>query len=327
MTFRKEANAAALLWKVGTEELPDDARKAGFFRHSSETELCLPEEHALFNLLEDLRDSMVERFYEAGIPWHGGVSGQPGNHLLSSQIQCVNALGPLIDDPHGLKALFDCVLPIEAVLPFGEMSFPRDHVVFEWTGRSDYLSEWGNRARSRGANATSADAAIKYITPDGNLEIALIEWKYVEVYSGHVLSGGPKALKTRLSRYQDLFADSDSPFKAKEKSVESFFVEPIYQLMRLHLLARAMEKAKEGDAERVRVVYAAPSRNESVWKAIAKILKAEEGDAPRASAAWKALLKDSGAFVHYDTAELVSSDAPTDPIFKDRYRHLAATPT
>lgn len=324
MTFRKEADAAALEWKAKSKKLPDDARAAGIFGPSFETMLCLPKEHALLNLLEPLRTSMVERFEEAGIPWHGGTSGLPGNHLLSSQIQCVNALGPLIGDPDGLKAVFGRVLPIGEVLPFGEEAFPEDHVVFEWTGLQDHLSEWGKRTRSRGANATSADAAIRYSTPEGGIEIALIEWKYVEVYSGHGLSGGARSLQTRLSRYQHLFSAADSPFVAtKDRTVESLFFEPVYQLMRLHLLARAMEKAHEGEADRVRVLYAVPVRNESIWKAIARGLDAEAPDATSACEVWRSLLNEPTSFIHYDTAQLTTLESPSLPAFKERYGHLS----
>lgn len=292
------------------------------FRRSIETDLCLPEPHALLNLLEPARSTVVERFAKAGIPWHGGVNGQPGNHLLSSQVQCVNALGPLIDDPRGLKEIFGEILPIADVLSFGESSYPEDHVVFEWTGQVDYLSEWGSRKTSRGANATSADAAIRYRTDSGDIEIALIEWKYVEAYDIHPLKGGPGALATRLGRYSKPFVADDSPFLANQISMEALFFEPVYQLLRLQLLAREMEKAGEGDAGKVRLVYAAPSRNESVWRAINSILSSAGTDATSATMAWRKLLKDREKFLHYETARLVRERAPTTPVFKERYGHL-----
>jgi Restriction Endonuclease associating with ARP len=43
------------------------------------------------------------------------------------------------------------------------------------------LLEWA-RKPTRGCQATSADAAIRYRTPSGNIEVALIEWKYAEQY-------------------------------------------------------------------------------------------------------------------------------------------------
>ena len=321
-SFRHEADAAAREWKRTTEALPDEARGIGLFGKTRETDLCLPQGHAAFNLLEPLCSLMIQRFTHAGIPWHGGGPERPGNHLLSSQIQCVNALGPFIDDPGPLGQIFKSVLPIEKVLPFEESSFPLDHVVFEWTGRSDYLGEWGRRKSSRGANATSADAAIRYKTRDGTVEIALIEWKYVETYNARPFRDGSGALATRLSRYEDRFNATDSPFKGDGDEVEALFVDPVYQLLRLHLLAREMEKASEGDATTVRVVYAAPARNLAIWKAMNEALATSDRTAVSAVAAWQGLLKRPETFAYLDTALLVRPDSPASIEFKERYAHL-----
>jgi hypothetical protein len=127
-----------------------------------------PGEFRWLNLLPEAREVARTRFAAAGVRWHGDEDG-PNPHCCSSQIQCLNALAPFVDDPGALKAIFSDVLPIDEVLPFGA-STPSafdasDHVVFEWQGADDLLGEWG-RTVVRGAHATSADAAIRYRTPD-----------------------------------------------------------------------------------------------------------------------------------------------------------------
>ena len=62
----------------------------------------------------------LERFAQLGIRWHDGWRSGPSNHLRSSQVQCVNALMPFVDDPQSLAAIFGSVLPIETVVPFGD---------------------------------------------------------------------------------------------------------------------------------------------------------------------------------------------------------------
>lgn len=320
--FRDTAASCALAWKESTDALPDGARAEGLYREAGEPlALCLPNEFAEYNLLPDARPAGIAAFTAAGIPWHHGVGGRPGNHLLSSQIQCVNALAPMIDEPEALQATFDGVLDIEAVLPFGDPANPAAHVAFEWVGLDDHLNEHPGGAGTRGANNTSADAAIRYRTSVGTTEIALIEWKYVERYDGSPLSGGAASNDTRRGRYQSLFEDPDSPVRVDHLTLEGFFVEPLYQLLRLQLLAWRMEAAQELGADRVRLVYAAPSGNERLWRSLHRPPYSALGDDLRII--WPRLLRRPDRFVVFDTAVLVAEGAVTSSEFKARYGHLA----
>ena len=63
------------------------------------------------------------------------------------------------------------------------------YVACEWIGQKNYLREKvsGNGKRTRGANCTSADAAVMFEETDGKRQIVLIEWKYTESYGGILL--------------------------------------------------------------------------------------------------------------------------------------------
>lgn len=66
------------------------------------------------------------------------------------------------------------------MLPMEEGEFPDRYVSFEWIGHEDYLKEKKSKdgRRTRGANCTSADAAVMFDREDGLRQIVLIEWKY-----------------------------------------------------------------------------------------------------------------------------------------------------
>jgi hypothetical protein len=66
----------------------------------------------------------------------GSSSGWVPWFTLSSQIQCLNTLAPIVDRPDLLSAWLGQHLPVAEVLPFGAMTASpyeeSDHVVFEW---------------------------------------------------------------------------------------------------------------------------------------------------------------------------------------------------
>ena len=114
--FVRAARAAAAQWKASSPMLPPEARPPGAYRQWPSLPFCLPPECAGYNLLPEARVVGRSRFEAAGTPWHDGHDG-PSNHLLSSQVQCVNALAPFVDRPDALAAMFGTVLPIAQVLP------------------------------------------------------------------------------------------------------------------------------------------------------------------------------------------------------------------
>jgi hypothetical protein len=169
--FRRAEDARAIKWKKTTLLLlPDEASAAAPYvgRHGSDRPsiLCLPPEFASLNLLPDARDA-IEWFSAAGVRWHDGVNGGPSNHLLDSQVQCVNALAPVAMTPDRLAAAFAEILPIAEVLPMPSGRY----LEFEWIGDEDYLGEARGAARVRGALVTSADVAFRYRTAGEDIEI------------------------------------------------------------------------------------------------------------------------------------------------------------
>lgn len=313
--FRRAADVRAIAWKETTRLLPDGARVAAPYlgRHGSERPsiLCLPAEYARLNVLPDARDA-IEWFTAAAVRWHDGVAGGPSNHLLDSQVQCVNALAPLAADPKQLAAAFADVLPIAEALTMPSGRF----LEFEWIGDEDYLGEARGTTRIRGALVTSADAAFRYRTPDGDVELALVEWKFTEDYRGLELD--PPRGASRQDRYRPLWEDADCPLRHDVIPYDDLFVEPFYQLFRQQLLAWRMTLAGEGDATRVRVVHIAPADNDGYLQSLNR-------DSQRAVASdvltvWRQMLRTPDDFISVDSARFTERDtglAAGD--FCDRY--------
>ncbi len=338
-SFVALARAAAVQWKTHTSALPESARHDAPYRgFGVPYPFCLPVAESTLNLLPEARDVALSRFAAAGIPWHHGIGVGPSNHLLSSQVQCANCLAPLVDKPELLTQLLCPVLPIERVLPFGAETDSRydahDHVVFEWIGKDDYLGERGHGNASRGANTTSADAAIRYRTPDGRIEIALIEWKYTERYLGTVLSGDESKMRARHERYRHFWDNPDGPLRTDLIPYDDLFVEPFYQLMRLQVLAHEMQQHHDQDAAVVRLVVVAPSANFALNQSFNRPSQHIEPhfgtqhlpEVVTVWDAWKAMQRNPDHFGVLDSALLVTDDAPTNSEFKQRYGHLALTP-
>lgn len=333
--FVASARAAAEAWKLSTATLPAAARRPGPCRGLDRT-FCLPVAFADHNLLPESRNVSIERFADARIPWHLGVAGGPSNHLASSQVQCANALGPFVGDPDALRRMFRRVLPIGEVLPFdadtASAHDKTDHVVFEWTGLQDYLGEHPGRPATRGAHNTSADAAIRYRTSAGGVEVALIEWKYTEEYLGSVLHGGDTTTALRRELYRPLFADPDGPLRTDLIPYEDLFVEPFYQLMRLQLLAWAMEQAHELGAEIVRLLVVAPSANVALGQSFNRPSQRSLGEGfgslsfarpETVFQTWRAIQRRPDRFAFLDSSFLVAPDSPVSEEFKARYGHIA----
>ena len=271
------------------------------------------------------REIAIGRFKDAHIPWHVGVGGGPTNHLCSSQVQCVNSLAPFANNPDALKQIFGALLDIAEMLPMRDPLAPEDFVVFEWIGTQNLLHEWKGVIGTRGANNTSADAAIRYRACDGKEELAILEWKYVEQYKrSKGLHGSASAMATRDARYRHLFDACDGPLRQDLLPYHDLYVEPLYQLMRLQLLARALEKCPEEPAERVRVVLCAPAANTEFWDSLSPA--SHRNDAGNVGTLWKLMQRDPKTFVLFDTAELVTESAPTSAEYKQRYGHLADAP-
>lgn len=328
-TFVDRARAAGSAWKAGSPDLPEAARQAGRYGRSRPHDFVLPAEERWSNLLPEAREVARTRFAAAGIRWHGDEDG-PNNHTCSSQIQCLNALAPLADQPEGIARIFSQVLPIAEVLPFGASTgsvYERsDHVAFEWQGAANHLGEWTAKT-VRGAHATSADAAFRYRALDGQIEMALVEWKYVETYPHRGrLSGTARYHEGRLARYEEVLWGAGGILHTTHQfDYDDLFAEPIYQLTRTQALAARMEQANELGASRVRFVWAAPSANTALvreslgTRRFERFVMAHGGELPLA---WPAALRHPDRFAYLDTSCLLSEDSPMSSAFRERYAAL-----
>jgi hypothetical protein len=318
--YQRRANAALVDWRHLTETLVSvDPSPAPYVRWPDGPALpyCLPGDAGADNLLPGVRSVALERFNRLGIPWHDGTGvarQSPSNHLRDSQVQCVNALMPFVDNPTALNWLFGDLLPIREVLRFGDPQAPDDHVAFEWIGLDDHLGEGEGRPRTRGARTTSADAAIRYRTPDGGVEIALIEWKYTEAYLD--AEEDPDKRTTRLRRYGPRWQRA---VRTDVVRLEALFIEPVFQLLRLQMLAREMECRQELGADRVRLIWAAPAANDALFASVPRWAGFTD-----VRDLWQAMQVEPGRFDWLDTARFVEADAPTSTEFKTRYAHLAS---
>ena len=206
-------------------------------------------------MLPEVRDAALALFAELGIPWHAGIDGGPGNHLLSSQVQCVNALGPMVSDPSRVAAAFGATLPVGEVLEIE----PGRYLTFEYIGPTDFFGEAPGGDRVRGTRCTSVDAAFLHRAPDGARELVLVEWKYTESY--RLRDPEPARDEVRRRRYAAAVADPAGPIRGGVLPFELLLDEPFYQLVRQQLLAHALEQA--GVADRVRVVHVLPPDNQA----------------------------------------------------------------
>lgn len=310
--YRAAAESAALAWKGATPTLPAEARGPGRYIRDGEPsgrplDLCLPVEFARLNLLPDVRDAALAFFAEEQVAWHGG--GGPSNHLLSSQIQCLNALTPGLSDPDFVRDAFGGVLSIAEVLPVE----PGRYLTFEFIGSQDYLGEGRGLPRTRGTMTTSSDAAIKYRTVNGAVEMALVEWKFAEDYRAHELK--PPRGRSRASRYLDLWNSAAGSFRSDLVPYDDLFVEPMYQLLRQQLLAWAMESDGSLCLDAVRVVHICPTDNDGVHSAARLPSHVAAGGDP--IAIWSELVGGS-RFASIDSSAFLREGLRTDE-YRDRY--------
>ena len=132
-------------------------------------------------------------------------------------------------------------------------------MAFEWIGVRDYLGETKRKGseRTRGANFTSSDFIFRFRRKDGKIQIVLGEWKYTEEYRRL-----DKGIEVRKQNYYLAFHRYGGVFKrCGEDLYNALFFDPVYQLMRLQLLAQEMELSREMDAHVVSVLHVCPKAN------------------------------------------------------------------
>lgn len=299
------------------ERLP--SRVAGY----SGSSYRLFPEHRELNLAPSIRRDASAYFAARGIAWH-----RHANHALSSQVSCLNFLMPLAIRPGLLARVIGDALgmapPAMLEVERGPDGTPW-FVGFEWIGREDYLNEAGRSGkRTRGANATSADAVVRF-RHEGRVETVLIEWKYTESYGAPI---PPDGNEVRTNRYKDIAFAPAGPIRADlGLAIGDFFWEPFYQLIRQQMLAFRMQAAREDDAERVRVLHISPSANRALHKVTAPALRRFGDDA---FSVFRGLLVSAGDCVDRSTeavfrgalSEAEGDDRPWADYLFHRYRFL-----
>jgi len=280
------------------------ARTDGYFKNKP-WPFCLPLEKADENLFEEVRQPAIKYFAKEKIQWHQGRNGNPSNHLCDSQVCCVNFLFPFSNKPQALVELLRSLFPdVQEMLPIENSG---QFISFEWIGLENYLGERkaGNGSRTRGANFTSADAAVMFKRTDGQKHFVLIEWKYTESYGGTPLQIA-KSGTDRTKIYEHLFVRDDCPIDKKIlPDFESLFFEPFYQFMRQQFLAHEMELNRELGADIVTLLHISPKHNTDFLKITSPKLK---GLGKSAIEVWKNLV-NTDRFISVSAEEMFGSSA------------------
>ena len=312
--FLEAEKSRQTLFKSTPSYFSKEAQMAGMYRGKLRP-FCLPASHSEENLFNEIRASAIAYFSKYAIKWHDAQKGGPSNHLCDSHVCCVNFLFPFADKPDALKELLRPVFPdIRQTVP---MEDPGQFVSCEWIGLKNYLGEKVPKhgKRTRGANFTSADAAVMFERNDGSRQIALIEWKYTESYSSTFLRFA-KSGTDRAGIYRHLFERDHFPLdKTLLPSFDALFYEPFYQLFRQQALANEMENAHELGADAVSVIHIAPAHNTDFQKITSPPLL-PLGDT--VIDVWKQLVRTSNRFTSVSTEELFGGF----PV--ERYPELAA---
>lgn len=252
---------------------------------------CIQRLQSHHNLRPEIREQALKYFQENQIVWHDGKT-VPSNNLLDSQVSFLNFLEPLADKPQHLLSCIQTILPeAERVLPISENRF----IDYEINGAENYLGEYTSKeGRIRGEFSTNADGLILVESSDGRKTGFLIEWKYTESYDSEehrVARTGTDRYKT----YKSLLLAEDSPFKFNSSAeLMIYFENPLYQFMRLSLLAQEMTKAKEYGMDEFRVLLLSPSGNHDFHHTSNRVLHLINADIRDL---YRSLLKDESSFL------------------------------
>jgi len=236
---------------------------------------CLNNEFAAENIYELFRDDAINFFQDRNITWHDGIlttNGKklPSNHLLDSQVFCINSLFYFIDKPLQLTNLLNKLgFNVKEILPFNEEKqlstgkYP--YLTFEWIGRTNYLKELyrgkvaNDEVRKRGSGFTSSDFAFKFRNINDEICLVLGEWKYTEHYNDDNLQFSSSG-RDRLNDIYKEFLEKYVEQKSGLQYVDLFY-HPFDQLMRLQLLSSEIQNDSTLDYSKVYLLLICPDKN------------------------------------------------------------------
>lgn len=194
---------------------------------------------------------------------------------VSSAAACINVLGNLTKHDL-LNYLNSFDLGIDDIVEFptnanvdGEIYNDKGFVVFEWIGpKKSPINESGGK---RGSRKTSVDGFV-IAKINNKLTQILIEWKFTETYSSNTQIQKFSGFRgnERLKRYSTCLAklrnSKEFPFQFKDDGgigLYDFGFEPIYQLLRMTLLAKMTTPIKIGNLniEDYRILHITHSDN------------------------------------------------------------------
>ena len=276
--WRRFAQAQQIAWKATTCALPEEARYDGTYDHRPTTyPFCLPASLAHHNLLDEIREMALTRFERFDIHWHGETQGPdrstPSTHLLDSQVQCVNCLLSLERAPEILLERLQRIVPAaQSLVPIRHADVTEGLVAFEWIGQENYLGERFRYKRRRGEYVTSADALMVVECSDGSRTGFLIEWKFTESYNEPVPFVSDHGTDRRQI-YRGAYENESTAFIAKRPSIDVYFHDPHYQLLRQTLLAEKMLDAREHGVSRFVVLFLAPAANRELMAGVPDSLR------------------------------------------------------
>jgi hypothetical protein len=199
------------------------------------------------------------------------------------------------------SAFHDCIqaVPVQD----GEQGF----IEFEWVGDPAIELIGEGHPRTRGANATSVDAAAAFVDRNKRKHLVLIEWKYTESYQGsekiarNKFDDGKHGEKRR-QRYTKLFNAAGGPIDTSRVVLEDLGYEPFYQFFRQQLLAHELRK----DFASVRLLHIAPKVNTDFSLVTPERLR-QSHPGQTATEVWKTLLRDQSTFVSKYTEDIFHS--------------------
>lgn len=256
MSFLQAEKRRQTEWKLRTRDLSRRAKAPGLLGNRL-LPFCLPVDQAAENLWAGVRSQMIDYFQTNSVVWHtGALPGYPSNHLCSSQVFLANLLGPFQSRRELLHRLMVIVYPdLTGILP---IESPDRFLAFEWVPPVDLLEEGPKLGPTsmlkRGVGNTSIDFVLLGRIRYGRNVLVLGESKYTEHYPARLVDSQTAA--KRMNRYQPLIGDAGWVRPATDEQVRMLATEPVYQLLRHHLLAtQLLEHCQPIDEVRLLHLY------------------------------------------------------------------------